>query len=291
MTLVKVAISAFALLGLAACATIQRPNAAQTQPDPTLAQVAAGEWRSADHKARDVYRRPVESLHFWGLRPGMTVMEITPGAEAWWTEILAPYAQHTGGRYIAAHTDLANPRISDGARQLRADFEARFKGDPARYGDVSLVGFGPVSAPLGEPNSVDFILTARAIHGWIRANMVDKAFTDFYAVLKPGGRLAIEQHRADPSVTDPKVMMDTGYVSEAYVIAAAERAGFQLAGRSEINANPKDTKDHPFGVWTLPPSRRTSPFGQPDNPNFDRAKYDAIGESDRMTLVFVKPGA
>lgn len=291
MTLLKAAFSALALGALAACAAVPSTAVQSAPRDAALDAVVAGEWRSAEQKARDVYRRPVEALTFWGLKPGMTVIEVSPGPEAWWTEILAPYAQRTGGRYIAAHTDLANPRISDGARRLRADFEARFQGRPDLYGDVSLVGFGPVSAPLGPPNSVDFILTARSIHGWIRANMVDKAFADFYAVLKPGGRLAVEQHRAAPSVVDPKFMMDTGYVSESFVIEAAQRAGFELAGRSELNANPLDTKDHPFGVWTLPPTRLTAPFGQPENPNFDRARYDAIGESDRMTLVFVKPAA
>jgi predicted methyltransferase len=115
----------------------------------------------------------------------------------------------------------------------------------------------------------------------------EKAMRDFYAALKPGGILAIEQHRADPRPMKPGA--SDGYMSTAAVVKLAEGAGFKLAAASEINAYPKDTRDHPFGVWTLPPTRRSAPSGQPANPNFDHAKYDAIGESDRMTLKFVKP--
>jgi predicted methyltransferase len=298
--LMSSAAAVVAALSLAACATTAsttapaapKPTASApaAKADAVLAQVVAGDWRSAEHKARDADRHPVASLTFWGLKPGMTVIEVQPGAEAWWTEILAPYAARTNGAYIAGVADLNNPKISDAAKKARADFEARFA-NKGKYGAVGLTGFGPVSGPLGAPNSADMVLSARSVHGWIRANMVDKAFGDFYAVLKPGGVLAIEQHRAAPGGTDTKVMMDSGYVTEAFVIAAAEKAGFKLADKSDINANPKDTKDHPFGVWTLPPIKRTSPFGQPDNPAFDRTKYDAIGESDRMTLRFVKPKA
>lgn len=298
MKLMSGAAAVAAALSLAACATtasttapaaIKPPaSAPAAKVDAALAQAVAGDWRSAEHKSRDADRHPVASLTFWGLKPGMTVIEVQPGAEAWWTEILAPYAASTNGKYIAGVADLNNPKISDAAKKARADFEARFA-DKGKYGAVGLTGFGPVSGPLGPANSADLVLSARSVHGWIRANMVDKAFGDFYAVLKPGGVLAIEQHRAAPGGADTKVMMDSGYVTEAFVIAAAEKTGFKLADKSEINGNPKDTKDHPFGVWTLPPIKRTSPFGQPDNPAFDRSKYDAIGESDRMTLRFVKP--
>jgi len=213
---------------------------------------------------------------------------VQPGPDAWYTEILAPFAAKTNGRYVAGHADLANPRLSENAKRSRAEFEARFA-NAARYGRVETVGFGPVSAPLGPPGSADLVVTTGAVQGWIRVGMVDKAMADFFAVLKHGGVLGIEQFRAPAGVADPRWMMESGYVSEDYVIQAAARAGFRLAGRSEINANPRDTKDHPFGVWTLPPARRTAPFGQPDDPRFDRAKYDSIGEPDRMTLKFVKP--
>jgi predicted methyltransferase len=266
-------------------------QAAAPAIEPALASVIAGPQRSAEHKSRDADRRPAEALTFWGLKPGMTVIELQPGGEAWWTEILAAHAHKTGGRYIAGHADLANPKISDGAKKARADFEAQFAAQPDVYGKIEVVGFGPVSAALGPANSADFVLTARSIHGWLRFEMAGKAFKDVFDVLKPGGMLAVEQHRAPDSQTDVKWMIDNGYVSEAKVIELATAAGFVLDAKSEINANPKDTKDHPFGVWTLPPTKRTAPFGQPDNAAFDRAKYDAIGESDRMTLRFKKPAA
>ena len=187
---------------------------------------------------------------------------------------------------MAGVADLANPTLSDGARKARADFEARFA-DTARYGKIEYVGFGATSGPLGAPGSADLVLTARNIHNWMWApGMLPKVMNDFNAVLKTGGVLAVEEHRSDPRpmAADGR----DGYVSEAAVIAAAEAAGFRLAARSEINANAKDTKDHPFGVWTLPPSRRSSAPGAQPAPDFDRARYDAIGESDRMTLRFVK---
>jgi predicted methyltransferase len=150
------------------------------------------------------------------------------------------------------------------------------------------VNWGPKSAPL-PANTYDFILTARSVHGWMRTpGMVDKAFREFYGALKPGGILALEQHRANPGPQDPEAK--SGYVTEAFVIENAKKAGFKLAARSEINANPRDTKDHPFGVWTLPPTLVSSPEGEDKkDPNFDHSKYLAIGESDRMTLKFVKP--
>ena len=241
--------------------------------------------RAPADKARDVWRHPYESLTFWGLKRGMTVIDVAPGA-GWWTDILAPYLARTGGRYIAAVADLDNPKTGEGARKGRAAFEAKYKGDPKLYGDVTLVGFSATSGPLAPPATVDLVLVSREIHDWA---MVDgytaKAFGDFHAALKPGGILAVEDHRA-PDGADPK--KGDGYISEAWVIGAAKEAGFRLAARSEINANPKDTKDYPFGVWTLPPTRRSAPAGQPPNPDFDHAKYDAIGESDRMTLKFVK---
>lgn len=259
---------------------------AATSTDPILSQVIAGEWRSADERSRDAARKPIENLQFWGLKPGASILEVQPGA-GWWTRILAPYAARTGGRYTATAADLANPSITEAARKGRADFAARFA-DEKIYGKVELVNWGATAAPLAA-NSYDFILLSRVIHGWMRVDgLVDRHFASLAGSLKPGGVLAVEQHRANPGPQDPKA--ESGYITEAYVIEAAEKAGLRLAERSEINANAKDTKDHPFGVWTLPPTRITVPYGSgkaPD-PNFDRSKYDAIGESDRMTLRFVK---
>jgi predicted methyltransferase len=280
------------LLALAACAAPTdgtapaRTDAAITRPpasaeDAALARVLAA--RSEELKSRDIYRHPAEALTFWGLRPGATVLEVGPGG-GWWTEILAPYAQATGGRYIATGADLENPALTDAGRKSRQDFVAKY-GDAARYGRVDVWNFGPVSKPFPEPVSVDLILVARAFHNWARQDgLTDKAMRDFAAALKPGGVLAVEQHRAPEGVMKP----ETGYVPESYVIAAAERAGLKLDARSELNANPKDDRDHPFGVWTLQPVRESESNGRTLTAA-ERAEFDAIGESDRMTLRFIKP--
>jgi predicted methyltransferase len=277
------------MLRLAAAATVAvfvLASAPAQAADARLQAAVANPQRAPENKARDAARHPVETLSFWGLKPRQTVIEVSPGG-GYWTEILAPYAKATGGTYVATAADLANPKLSDAARKARAAFEAQYA-DAARYGAIRYAGFGPVSGPLGPANSADMVITARNIHNWApNPAFLDKAMKDFHAVLKPGGVLAVEEHRADPKPEAPNYA--TGYMSEASVIAAAEKAGFKLAARSEINANPKDTKDHPFGVWTLPPSRWTTANGQGSDPKFDRAKYDAVGESDRMTLRFVKP--
>jgi predicted methyltransferase len=218
----------------------------------------------------------------------MSVLEVQPGG-GWWTEILAPYAKATGGKFAVTGPDLADPELSERAREARKNMEAEFAEKADLYGPVGIVNWGPKSAAPAA-GSFDLALVSRSFHGWIRTpGRAEKLLGDLFVALKPGGVLAIEQHRANPGPQDPKA--ESGYVTEAFVIEQVEKAGFKLAGRSEINANPKDTKDHPFGVWTLPPMRATVPYGsgkEPD-PNFDRAKYDAIGESDRMTLRFVKP--
>lgn len=280
---------ALAALALAPFAAVADDHAAKAAAaDPILAEVVAGDWRSDEAKARDRYRHPVESLTFWGLKPGMTILEVQPGGASWWTEILAPYAKRTGGTFYATGPDLDNPELSEGARKARAEFEARYGAKPDLYGKVGVVNWGPKSKPLPK-SSYDFILTARSIHGWMGTpGMLEKTFTEFHDALKPGGILAVEQHRANPGPQDPKAA--SGYVTEAFVIEQAEKAGFKLAGRSEINANAKDTKDHPFGVWTLPPALRSTAYGSKEtDPSFDHSKYLAIGESDRMTLRFVRP--
>lgn len=281
---------------IAACVKKEQPVAQTPAAEPApaaqsdaLVSTVNGDWRSADDKSRDVYRHPVEALQFWGLQPGMTILEVQPGG-GWWTEILAPYARATGGHYYATAADLNDPELPESARKARADFEARLTSKPEVYGQIQLLNFGAKSAPLPE-NTFDFILTARSVHGWMGSGSTDKIFKDLYGALKPGGILALEQHRANPGEQDPKAT--TGYVTESYVVDQAQKAGFELVDRSEINANPKDTKDHPFGVWTLPPTKQSSPNGggKAAAPNFDRSKYDAIGESDRMTLKFRKPAA
>jgi predicted methyltransferase len=248
----------------------------------TIEQAVAGNWRSADAKSRDVYRHPVEALSFWGLAPGMTILELQPGG-GWWTEILAPYAKSNKGEFYATAADIADPKTSEGARKGRTDFEAKYA-DAAVYGKVNLVNWGANAAPL-PADKFDFVLAARVFHGWMNGNSQDANLAKLFSAIKPGGILAVEQHRGNAGAPPVK----DGYVTEQAVIDAATKAGFKFEGKSEVNANPKDTKDHPFGVWTLPPVRQSSANGKPVDPAFDRAKYDAIGESDRMTLKFVKP--
>ena len=236
--------------------------------------------RSPQNKARDKWRHPAESLTFWGIRPGDVILELDPGG-GYWTEVLAGFANATDGRYIGALPDPKDPKDDAEQKRDRDRFMSRF-GDQAVWGKIDTTSFGPTSGPL------DFILTGRNIHNFMWRGDLDKVLADAFAALRPGGVLAVEEHRADPRpmIKDAR----DGYVSEAFVIEAAKRAGFQYSGDSQINANPRDSKDHPFGVWTLPPTRASSPPGQPPNPNFDHTRYDAMGESDCMTLRFVKPG-
>jgi len=275
-------------VGVALCAGLAGPAVADNHKDEALAKAVASESRSAANRERDAARHPAESLAFWGLKPGMVVLEVQPGG-GWWSEILGPYAKATGGRFAVTGPDLEDPELTDRMRDARAKMGADFAAKADQYGAVQIVNWGPKSAPP-PANSFDFALISRSFHGWMRAEgRAQKYLGDLFVALKPGGILAIEQHRANPGEQDPQAM--SGYVTEAYLIEQVEKAGFKLDGRSEINANPKDTKDHPFGVWTLPPMGITVPYGsgRDSDPDFDRSKYDAIGESDRMTLRFVKP--
>ena len=241
--------------------TVRR--AAMTPPElqeDTALQAAIGSAaRPAADVARDVYRRPFETLTFWGLTPGATIVEIEPGRGGWWSAILQPYAEATGGTYVAVSRPLESMGVEDG--------------------------------------TADMIVVARAFHNWHRSNpsRTGPYLEAFFKALKPGGVLAIEQHRSIDGL-NPDVTAPTGYMPESHVIRAAQAAGFVLDARSELNANPKDDHDHPFGVWTLPPVRTSAPRANnaTDRPTplteAERAEYDAIGESDRMTLRFRKPG-
>jgi len=248
-----------------------------------IESAVSGSWRSAEAKERDTQRHPVAALEFWGLKPGMTILEVQPGG-GWWTEILAPYARATKSEFHATAADLADPKLSENAKKGRADFAAKYA-DESIYGKVNLENWGANAAPL-PAGKFDWILLARGMHDWVRRGSAAQNLANLFQATKPGGVLAIEQHRAKAG-QDPSVF--NGYLDESYVVSLVEKAGYKLAGKSEINANPKDTRDHPFGVWTLPPTRQSSEDGKPQEPSFDRAKYDAIGESDRMTLKFVKP--
>jgi Predicted methyltransferase len=242
-----------------------------------LDSVLAGSWRSAADRARDVYRHPKQTLQFFGVRPDQTVIEITPGA-GWYSEILAPLL-HDNGHYIAAV-----PAPASAAEAGRDDeaLQRKFAADAARYGNAHILAFDPRAPVLGPPGSADRVLTFRNVHNWAEAGTAQAMFKAFYAVLRPGGVLGVVDHRADDDATLAAVA-SSGYLPTRYVVKLATDAGFTLDESSDINANPKDTKDYPKGVWTLPP---TLALGARD-----RAKYLAIGESDRMTLRFVKPVA
>lgn len=274
------------LAGAAALAGCRGPAEPKAEPPKTIAAAVAGAWRPAADRARDRWRHPAESLAFWGLKPGQTVVEFWPGA-GWYTEIVAPLLAATDGRLYAAHLQLGEPP-DPAARDVVEAYRARFANGSKLYGDVEVTAFGATSGPAAPAGSADLALFLRNLHNWMAAGIAEKAFRDAFLALKPGGALGIEEHRARPGGV-PDLLAADGYVDQTYVVRLAEEAGFRFVAASEINANPKDTKDHPFGVWTLPPVRRSSPRGEAFDPTFDHTKYDAIGESDRMTLRFVKP--
>ena len=218
--------------------------------------------RTLQFTTRDVYRHPYETLTFFNIQPDMTVVELNPGG-GWYTEILANYI-HYPGTLIAAQGSY----YMDG-------FKKKMDSDPM-FGRVEIVS---LSSNLAEPNSVDAIVTFRNLHNWLGPQM-DSIFKSSMVALKPGGIFGVVEHRANPG-TSLKAMKSSGYVTEAHAIEVALNNGFELVAKSEINANSKDTKDHPKGVWTLPPRLRLD--------EVDREKYESIGESDRMTLLFRKP--
>jgi predicted methyltransferase len=254
------------------------PAAAQEAEDTKLAGILKGSHRSAANLARDASRRPYEMLRFFGLQEDMTVVEILPGGAGYWTEILAPYLRDRGVYYAA----VAEKNASEEAERMNATFDAKLKAAPALYGKVLVTEFGGDRHDIAPPGTADLVVTFRNVHNWMAKGEADEAFAAFFEALKPGGILGVEEHRGRADrPQDPKAK--SGYVRQDYAIKLAEKAGFKFVGSSEINANPRDTKDHPQGVWTLPPTYRMG--------DKDRAKYQAIGESDRFVLKFVKPAA
>lgn len=264
---------------------------AETAAPMTMDEILAGDWRSDAERARDDFRNPAETLAFFGIERDHTVVELWPGG-GWYTKILGPYLASGDGTLIAAGFD---PEAFEGERRERveqrvADFTETFAANPELYGNVIVRGFSGLSGPLAEPDSVDAVLTFRNLHNWMAGDYHDKFYADAFAALKPGGVLGVVEHRL-PSTVEQDPTASSGYVHEDFVVAAAERAGFELVERSEINANPADTADHPFGVWTLPPNSRTEDRDGNTPEGFDPEIYIAIGESDRMTLKFRKPEA
>ena len=279
-----VGVGAVALAGCKPKPGPEAPSSAVASGPLTLDDAVAGEWRSPQDKARDPWRHPAQSLAFWGVKPGVTVVEFWPGA-GWYTDIIAPYLAANDGTYIAADVQATTPA----ATALASAFKQKLQANPKLYGQVRFTEFGPTSGPVAPAGTADVVLFLRNLHDWMAGDIAEKAFHDAFQALKPGGALGIEAHRAPPGGMQD-ILAKTGYVQEAYVKQMAKDADFTFDRASEINANPKDDRNHPFGVWTLPPTRRSAPPGKPPNPAFDHAKYDAIGESDRMTLRFVKPG-
>lgn len=222
------------------------------EEDQALQAAIASATRPAADVARDGQRHPHETLTFWGLNPGQTIVEIEPGRAGWWRNILEPYAAAAGGTYVAVANPVESMGVADG--------------------------------------TADLVVVARAFHNWARAGRTEPYLQAFFKALKPGGILAVEQHRSVDGLNIADTA-PTGYVPESYVIRAAQAAGFVLDARSEINANPKDDRDHPFGVWSLPPVRQSAARdGSGALTPEQRAELDAVGESDRMTLRFRKPG-
>jgi predicted methyltransferase len=266
----------FILAALLASGLAGLAQAADKNDDAQLRAAIAGSHRSSANAARDSFRHPYETLSFFGIKPNMTVVELSPGG-GWYTEILAPYLRDNG-KLIAAGPAF-NP-----AKRGTVAFKQKLDATPAVFGKVAQGVFEPPSTyNFAAPGSADMVLTFRNLHNWIDDGGDEElkaVFKAAYTSLKPGGILGIEEHRL-PEAMPQDAKTSSGYVHESYVIKMAESAGFKLAGKSEINANPKDKADHKNGVWALPPTLT--------NKDEDRAKYQAIGESDRMTLKFVKP--
>jgi len=252
--------------------------------DTRLRAAISGEHRSEEKKARDAYRNPYETLTFFGLEDDMTVLEINASG-SWYTEIIAPVVASTG-KYVAT---LSHPDISERAK---ASFERHTKAWEANadiYGEATIAGIGPGNMEPVEPGTADLVLTFRNIHNWMGSGNISEMMDMMFKSAKPGGHLGIVEHRGDPKIEqDPKAR--SGYVNEGYTIKLAEEAGWQLVSTSGINNNPMDDKDYEGRVWRLPPTMRY--FGREGFPHLegaDRQKSLATGESDRFTLLFVKP--
>ena len=271
--IVRSALLGCLLAGSALLSSCAPPQSASTFDQAPLRLAVAAATRTPANVARDRYRHPVETLSFFGVRPGDTVVDIWPGG-GWYAEILAPYLAQGGGTYIGA----APERTLTGLRKLVA-------ASPATYAGVRTANFPVLATSPGTPvapGSADVVLTFRNVHNWMMGKQPfeAEAFRQMYAMLKPGGTLGVVEHRL-PENADPAREKASGYVKVSTVRRLAESAGFRLVAMSEINANPLDNTDYPDGVWTLPPVYRLG--------DKDRARYAAIGESDRMTLRFVKP--
>ena len=268
-------------------AALLAPAFAEDNADQIIDQAITAGHRDPIFKSRDRYRHPGETLKFFGLRPDMSVVEIWPAA-GWYTEILAPVLRDSGTYHAA--TFVLTPESSEYQRGIHSKFLEKVKAAPDLYGKVKLTELGPGRMEIAPAGSADLVLTFRNVHNWMKGGFAEDAFKSFHAALKPGGVLGVVEHRAKPG-TPMQKMIDSGYVTEEQVISLASAAGFKLEEKSEINANAADTTQHERGVWTLPPAfalcREVPPGPEQDK---CRQPWEAIGESDRMTLRFRKPG-
>ncbi len=257
-----------------ACADAKSPAIAPADTSAKIQWAMAGKHRSEKNRARDAFRHPLETLSFFGLKDDMTVIELWPG-RGWYTEILASVMREKGKLRVTNFT--AESELADMAK----DYDALLASQPAIYGKVEVMRILPPNQlSLGPDESADMVLTFRNLHNWIMGGFEAKVFEATFKVLKHGGVFGFVEHHASDG-TDPKLAKETGYVPEAYAVQLAQAAGFKLDSKSDVNANPKDPKNHEGGVWALPPNLK--------NGEKDKAKYQAIGESDRMTLKFAKP--
>ena len=273
--LVSLCVAVSGMAGAASKAVADTRMAAAQTTDPALTKAVADPARSARFVARDRYRHPAEELTFFGLKPNMTVVEVWPGS-GYWTEILGPYLKSSGHLY-AAVTAKGESQEED---TTTAKWRARIEQEKDRFGNITITGLGKGHYEVAPPNSADLVVTFRNLHNWDESGYAADAMKGMYAALKPGGILGIEDHRGrDDKPQDAQAKL--GYIRQDYTIELAKKAGFEFVGSSEINANPKDTKDYPEGVWTLPP---TLTLGEKD-----REKYLAIGEADNYVLKFRKP--
>jgi predicted methyltransferase len=259
---------------LLTAALLAGPAAAHDTGASLDAAIAGGHRAEAD-RARDSARNPKETLEFFGFDAHATVIEVFPGG-GWYTEILAP-ALRGDGKLVAAH--FSPDATSAYMQRVRGEFLAKMAANPEIYDQVEVTGYVPGNA-LGAAGSADLVLTFRNMHSFYRNGNLEAFLKDAHAVLKSGGVLGVVAHRA-PAGANPEAGKDSGYLPQAWIVEQVEAAGFKLDASSEINANSRDTADHPGGVWALPPSLQHG--------DQDRAKYEAIGESDRMTLRFTKP--
>ena len=267
----RLSVVAGALLA-AACATYSTRQATSQALD----RILAGEQRAEENRARDRNRHPKATLLFFGIRPEMSVLEVWP-EPGWYTEVLAPLLADKG-RYYAG-VIAPDPKSQYLTRRLD-DFRKKLAARPEIYAKVAVVTFALDGSDVVPPGTLDMVLTFRNIHNWMARDQAPQAFATMYRALKPGGVLGVVEHRGNPAQPQDR-QAKSGYVNEDYAIKLIEAQGFRLEASSQVNANPKDTRDYEQGVWTLPPTYRLG--------DKDRDKYAAIGESDRFTLKFVKP--